>query len=377
MPSQMTVSSMTRSVDPPTFESHDALRRSVEPPELWLVRLFGALVLHLLLLAGVRSAWVQVSMPKGGEGGTIEFVEVGAVESDAAIEPSPKAEGVAPLQNLKPGQIAADPDQTTIVAQPTNALPTPSPSVVEPSPEPLPIEPTPQPIAPPEPVKPEVKLSSKPVESPKQPSVKPSVPPLTKPSAKPSIKPAVKPSPQPTQSIERPVESERPLPTPEPKGSDSGKPKLNSNSAPLPTSPTLGIQSQVESRKLLSQEFGADADMAIQDPLPPISLPLTPDFPSEFRGQTVTANFIVIAGAFKAGELTSITEVGADRTDNPLLKAGFSEAFITKIGEKLLVGRQVKITLIEKAGDDPNNPQNRSLDRAASEWRIVVQIQFS
>jgi hypothetical protein len=91
----------------------------------------------------------------------------------------------------------------------------------------------------------------------------------------------------------------------------------------------------------------------------------------------VTANFIVIAGAFKAGELTSITEVGAERTDNPLLKAGFSEAFITRIGEKLLVGRQVKITLIEKAGDDPNNPQNRSLDRAVSEWRVVVQIQFS
>ncbi len=141
MPSQMTVSSMTRSVNSPQFESDDALRRSVEPPELWLVRLFGALVLHLLLLAGVRSAWVQVSVPKGGEGGTIEFVEVGAVESETAIDPSAKAEGVAPLQNLKPGQITSDPDQTMIVAQPTNALPSPSPSVVEPAPQP--IEPSP------------------------------------------------------------------------------------------------------------------------------------------------------------------------------------------------------------------------------------------
>jgi outer membrane biosynthesis protein TonB len=374
MPSQMTVSSMTRSVDPPTFESDDALRRSVEPPELWLVRLFGALVLHLLLLAGVRSAWVQVSVPKGGEGGTIEFVEVGTVESAAAIDPSPKAEGVAPLQNLKPGQIAADPDQTTIVAKPTNALPSPSPSAVEPAPQPIA---TPQPIEQPEPVKPEVKPSSKPVESPQQPSVKPTVKPSIKPTVKPSTKPTAKPSTKPTEPIDRPVASGGQLPAPGAVGSKGGKPSLGSNGAPPPTLPMFGIEGQVESRKLLSRGFGADADMAIQDPLPRISLPLTEDFPSEFRGQTVTANFIVIAGAFKAGELTSITEVGAERTDNPLLKAGFSEAFITRIGEKLLVGRQVKITLIEKAGDDPNNPQNRSLDRAVSEWRVVVQIQFS
>ncbi len=147
----MTVSSMTRSVDPPIFESDDALRRSAEPPELWLVRLFGALVLHTVLLFGVRSAWVNVSVPMGGEGGTIEFVEVGTVESDAAIDPSPKAEGVAPLQNLKPGQIASDPDQTTIVAQPLKPLPSPSPSIVEPSP--LPVEP-PKPNEPAKPTKP-------------------------------------------------------------------------------------------------------------------------------------------------------------------------------------------------------------------------------
>jgi hypothetical protein len=194
MPSQMTVSSMTRSVDPPTFESDDALRRSVEPPELWLVRLFGALVLHLLLLAGVRSAWVQVSVPKGGEGGTIEFVEVGTVESAAAIDPSPKAEGVAPLQNLKPGQIAADPDQTTIVAKPTNALPSPSPSAVEPTPLPVEPSPTPQPTVQAS-TKPTVQASTKPTV---QASTKPTVQASTKPTVQASTKPTVQASTKPT-----------------------------------------------------------------------------------------------------------------------------------------------------------------------------------
>ncbi len=151
MPNQMTVFSMTRSVDPPTFESHDALRRSAEPPELWLVRLFGALVLHTVLLFGVRSAWVQVSVPSGGEGGTIEFVEVGTVETDNQSN-QPKAEGAAPLQSFKPGaptQSILEPDQTEVISQ---AKPLPSPS-----PEPQPPMP-PEPIVPPKP---------EPVESPK------------------------------------------------------------------------------------------------------------------------------------------------------------------------------------------------------------------
>jgi hypothetical protein len=150
----------------------------------------------LILLAGVRSAWVQVSVPKGGEGGTIEFVEVGAVESDTAIDPSPKAEGVAPLQNLKPGQITVDPDQTTIVAQPTQSLPTPIPSAVEPAP---------QPIEPPEPAespKPADPLKTKPADSPKtkpadSPKTKPADPPKTKPADSPKTKPADPPKTKP------------------------------------------------------------------------------------------------------------------------------------------------------------------------------------
>jgi hypothetical protein len=375
MPNPMTVSSMTRSVDPPTFESHDALRRSVEPPELWLVRLFGALVLHLILLAGVRSAWVSVSVPKGGEGGTIEFVEVGTVESDVAIDPSPKAEGVAPLQNLKPGQIAADPDQTTIVAQPSNALPSPSPSVVEPAPQPIeppkPIE-KPKPIEPSEPVKPEVKPSSKPVESPQKPSVKPSV--------KPAVKPSVKSSVKPTQPIDRPVESGQKLPDPVIGGGGGGQSDPangGGGGGGGQTVPMLGIQSQVADRKQLTGELGADADMDIQEPLPSLSLPLTPDVPSGLQGKTVFANFIVVADSFTVGELTSIIEAQAELTNNPLVQAGLSEAFITTIGQKLLVGRQVKITLVKGDGNDPDNQQNTKPDRPPSQWRVVVRIQFS
>ncbi len=194
MPSQMTVLSMTRSVNSPKFESDDALRRSTEPPELWLVRLFGALVLHLLLLAGVRSAWVQVSVPKGGEGGTIEFVEVGSVESDGAIDPSPKAEGVAPLPTVKlpPGE-PTTPDQTEIVSKPLNVLPSPSPSA---PPSPNPIEP------------------SQPAESPKliaQP--KPQPKPIAQP--KPQSKPIAQPKPQP-KPIEQPKPQPKPIEQPKP-----------------------------------------------------------------------------------------------------------------------------------------------------------------
>jgi outer membrane biosynthesis protein TonB len=198
MPSQMTVSSMTRSVNSPTFESHDALRRSVEPPELWLVRLFGALVLHLILLAGVRSAWVKISVPEKADAGAIEFVEVGTVESDVAIEPSPKAEGVAPLQNLKPGQITADPDQTTIVAKPTNALPSPSPSAVEPAPQPIESS---QPADPPK-NKPADSPKNKPADSPKN---KPADSPKNKPADSPKNKPTDPPKNKPPIQLEVPV----------------------------------------------------------------------------------------------------------------------------------------------------------------------------
>jgi hypothetical protein len=250
MPNPMTVSSMTRSVDPPTFESHDALRRSVEPPELWLVRLFGALVLHTVLLFGVRSAWVNVSVPMGGEGGTIEFVEVGTVESDAAIDPSPKAEGVAPLQNLKPGQIASDPDQTTIVAQPLKPLPSPSPSIVERSP--LPVEP-PKPNEPAKPTKPNEPAKPTKPNEPAKPT-KPNEPAKpTKPNepAKPT-KPNEPAKPTKPNEPQAPATSPRRLPDPDKPASRPSDPKPDTTSEG-----NVGIQPAIDNFVLTPKSSGA------------------------------------------------------------------------------------------------------------------------
>jgi hypothetical protein len=360
MPDNMAFSRMTPSVDPPTVESNELLRRSVEPPELWLVRLFGALVLHLVLLFGVRSVWVKISVPETLEPGAIEFVEVGTVEAESPIEAvNSKATGAAPLQALKPPPVAEPsvPDQTEVVA----SQPPPQTVVPVPPVEPVPVEqPKPQPIEQPKP-------QPKPIEQPK-----PQPKPIEQP--KPQPKPIEQPKPQPKPT--GPVGSVVQLPTPAFGGKGGGSEPGNDRGGP-PTLPMLGIQSQVENQKLLTADFGANADLAIQDPLPVLSLPLTPDLPSGLQGQTVLANFTVTVDSFKAGELTSIIEVKADRTDNPLLKAGLSEAFVTTIGEKLLVGRQVKITLINGDGNDPKNPQNTSLDRAVSAWRMVVRIRFS
>jgi hypothetical protein len=208
---------MTRSIEPTTVEPGDALRPAPEPPELWLVRLFGALVLHTILLFGVRSAWVKIAVAPPGEGGTIEFVEVGTVETDNQSN-QPKAEGVAPLRSLKlgaPVKSTLEPDQAEVISQAT-PLPSPSP---EPSPSPQPVEP-----AKPEPPKPKP-----------DPPVKPKPDPPVKPKPDPPVKPK---SDQPVKpKSDQPVKPKSDQPV-KPKSDQPVKPKSDQPVKPKPDQPT-------------------------------------------------------------------------------------------------------------------------------------------
>jgi outer membrane biosynthesis protein TonB len=219
MPGHMTFASMTRSANPDTFEPNDALGRSSEPPELWLVRLFAALLLHTVLLFGVRSAWVKIAVPEKAGAGTIEFVEVGTVESDVLDTAKPQAEGVAPLRSVKlpPGE-PTTPDQTEIVA----AMPKPAPIASPlPSPEPKPLESgEPKPIKLPKPIK-----QANPVErSNPNPTPKPNPNPNPTPNPNPNPTPNPTPNPNPTLN---------PLTTP-PTTGDGKKPGDIASNTPNP-----------------------------------------------------------------------------------------------------------------------------------------------
>jgi hypothetical protein len=344
MPNPMTVSSMTRSVDPPIFESDDALRRSVEPPELWLVRLFGALVLHTVLLFGVRSAWVNVSVPMGGEGGTIEFVEVGTVESDAAIDPSPKAEGVAPLQNLKPGQIASDPDQTTIVAQPLKPLPSPSPSIVERSP--LPVEPSPMP-------QPTVQASTKPTV---QASTKPTVQASTQPTVQASTQPTVQASTQPTvQASTQPTVRPSTVPT--------------VRTSPIATNVTPARQAAATTGKP-QQTSVAPVDHLASDllvkPVKPILLPAEFAWPI---GQTFVVPVVLVFNNPQRLErfTTQLVPQNIAAVDVKSLSIKPEQQVqLDNLVRELLVDSAVSVML------DSNKPDGYEPD--ASTWKIEVRV---
>jgi hypothetical protein len=253
MPDNMAFSRMTPSVDPPTVESNELLRRSVEPPELWLVRLFGALVLHLVLLFGVRSVWVKISVPEKLEPGAIEFVEVDTVAAEAPDVVVSKAEGVAPVQTLKPAAPAATtPDQTEVVTSPPTKLPAPTPS------EPEPIAPT-QPIAPPKPDQPvKPPKPDQPIKPPKpdQP-VKPPKPdqPVKPPKPDQPVKP-----PKPDQPIKppKPDQPTKPIQLPQPPLTKDGRPPTDISQAPtepITEQPNIGLANVTGIKTQLSAEF--------------------------------------------------------------------------------------------------------------------------
>jgi hypothetical protein len=193
MPDDPPVAAMPTPMIPDSAESGlpIELPRSPEPPELWLVRLFGALVLHALLFLSVRLAWAEIVVSQdSGDGGAIAFIEIGEADDQST---SPKAEGVAPLTALKPGakaKAAIVPDETAVIPQAKpEILPSPSPEpkptkIPSPTQSPSPIssvEPQPSPSAP-QPVVPPKSAPAKPINKPKSSPVKPS---LNKPSTAP------------------------------------------------------------------------------------------------------------------------------------------------------------------------------------------------
>jgi hypothetical protein len=251
--------------DSPEFDLPVELPRSTEPPELWLVRLFGALVLHALLFFGVRLAWAEiaVSQAAAGEGGTIEFVEISETADQSA---KPKAEGVAPLTALKPGALnkaTIVPDETapdeTAVISPAKPQPLPS-SSPSPSPtnSPSPSQsPLPQPEAPKPkpPVSPKSPVSAKlPVQSP--PIDQPKTSPAKSPSKKLTPKPTQSQSPTPSKS-QAPVESTQPLPTPQVGSPNGATPPTTISQLPitpniLASRPTARSAGELKGEAILS-----------------------------------------------------------------------------------------------------------------------------
>jgi outer membrane biosynthesis protein TonB len=154
---------MTRPIDATDPMLPEFPRRSPESPEVWLVQLFGALVLHAGLLFGVRLMWAEITVEEP-QAGAIEFVEVGTVDqvNERDVQPD-KAEGVAPTQ---PAPVAQQPQTTLQQPEPepiAQVTPSPEPSVppssspiVEPTPQPTPrVTPTNPPATPtPKPIKP-------------------------------------------------------------------------------------------------------------------------------------------------------------------------------------------------------------------------------
>jgi outer membrane biosynthesis protein TonB len=346
----------------------DVLRRSVEPPELWLVRLFGALVLHLLLLFGVRSAWVKISVPEKADAGAIEFVEVGTVEAESSIDAvNSKATGVAPLQSLKPPVATpSTPEETAVVS--SRPLPSPSPQTVVPVPpvEPSSVEPPkpqPKPIEPPKP-------QPKPIEQPK-----------------PQPKPIEQPKPQP-----KPVEPTKPTKPVEPTKPTKPVEPTKPTKPVEPTKPTKLTRDPTQEVTIASGLIDATQDPSNSAQTGQASL-LNYQFP-EFKtknlgvspGSTLTVYvFVVIRQPPQgAGTVEIIRSPGneADQSaqwispqvlpDSPSLQT-IDRSTLESAVKQILESAEFKVSRPEVGKFDPQD-QNRS---QFTEWRLTLQITAS
>jgi hypothetical protein len=175
-------------------------RRHREPPEAWLAGVALSLLLHSLLLLGVRFLVARVVVADGGGGAPLEFIEVVPDPNGAApAVDTPKVDGVAPPP--VPPAAAPNPGDPVLVAK-ANA---PSPTVP----------------------------------SPPIPTATPTVTPTSTPTATPTSTPTATPTSTPT-ATPRPTLSSTPRPTPTPTITPSPSPTSTPSSIPT-TSPAPPI----------------------------------------------------------------------------------------------------------------------------------------
>jgi outer membrane biosynthesis protein TonB len=321
---------MTRPIDATDPILPEFPRRSPESPEIWLVQLFGALVLHAVLLFGVRVLWAEITVEEP-QAGAIDFVEVGTVDqvNEAAVQPD-KAEGVAPTQ---PAPVAQQP-QTTLqqpepepIAQvPPQETPSPEPSG---SPSPIVEQPSPTPT--------------------KTPIIKPS--PTTPSTAVPTPKPTTtaSPNPSPTTIAETPQTGDGKKP-----GDIAGAPgsELQTQGYGSIIKPNLSPISQRELN-------ATNASLSI-DPLPPQLVPKALGIDRDIAFQ-VNVNFALENDRLIRGS------VSLGPTQSPFVKS-MPQAALQQFIESILADAQFRVEIQTATGAVP---------AVASSWNAIVEIQVS
>jgi outer membrane biosynthesis protein TonB len=332
---------MTRPIDAADPILPEFPRRSPESPELWLVQLFGALVLHAVLLLGVRLMWAEITI-ESPQAGAIDFVEVGTVDqvNEGEVQPD-KAEGVAPTQ---PAPVAQQP-QTTLQ---------------QPEPEPIAqVSPSPEPV-----------VSSSPIVE------QPSPTPIVKPSINPpSTAPLTGvPTPQPTSTNSPPLTSASPQPTspaaPRPTPTKiAGVPQTEDRKtpddiagAPPNTLQTQGFGSIIKPNlsPLSQRELNATSATLSIDPLPPRTVPEALGINSDINFQ-VNVSFALSDDRLLPG---SVNLSAAQSTFVKNLPPAALRSFI----ESILVNAQFRVEIQTATG---------AASGSASSWNAIVEIQVS
>jgi outer membrane biosynthesis protein TonB len=330
-----------------TSESTLANRRRQEPPEAWLAGVAVSLLLHSLLLLGVRWLVARVVVADGGGGGALEFIEV---EPDPNAPPTvntPKVEGVAPPAPPAPVPNSADPVVVAKANVPTPANPSPSP---RPS-----VTPSPQPSVPPSP----------------QPSVSPR--PSASPSASPRPSSTTPPSPSPTPSPP-PSPSSTPTSTPSPIPTITPTPRPTYTIVPIPGGPPPVAEVSKTAGALLSKftpkmtEIGKLQDETVPPTFRFTSDTLTRDLPLNSllqRGESFKVEVVcVLNNSAKTATFRTTPEIGLITPLPPFPKADQNQ--IKQWVRELLQSATVEARIDTTRPDGEEPP--------ISEWTIQLQI---
>jgi outer membrane biosynthesis protein TonB len=335
-------------------------RRHREPPEAWLAGVALSLLLHSLLLLGVRFLVARVVVADGGGGAPLEFIEVVPDPNGAApAVNTPKAEGVPPPPSVPnsgdpvivakanaPGPLtpSPQPSQTQPAPQPSQTQPVPQPSQTQPAPQPSQTQPVPQPS------------QTQPVPQPRQTQPVPQ-PRQTQPVPQPS---QTQPAPQPQPTTLAPAKtSDGKDPTDITKSGGGG----GGNDGPVRSAGASLFKFQATSVGLGELQEGTDAPTfrfttsTLNQLLPPTS-PLP-------RGTSLMVQVVCILNN-PAQTVTFQAKPQVDRVIPSSSRSATENAQIDQLVRGLLENALVEATLDSKR---PNKSEPE-----LSEWTIQLQI---